>query len=195
MTHPQYMSMALRLLRNAGNAQAIHGALCHALDGTPHLWCLMDDCLIVKPRYPKDWDQIVPPHQATHIAGMHVKYAELSEYPVPPTGAPVKFGLVGNPTIAKAQKQGRSRREPLPENQWNAWLERKLGDALNLREIQAKALKPAIAYKPTGRIVHHRVHFTGEATVKNHDTLASLIEHGVGRGKAYGCGLLLVVPA
>lgn len=190
MTHPQYVDLALRLNRNAGNAQAIHGALAGLLDGTPHLWCLLGDHLIMKTRYPKPYEEWIP----THLAGMFVKKGVIYEYPVPPTGAPVAFGLVGNPTIGKAQKQGRSRREPLPENQWNAWLERKLGDALNLREIQAKALKPAIAYKPTGRVVHHRVHFTGQATVKNHDTLASLIEHGVGRGKAYGCGLLLVVP-
>lgn len=191
MTHPQYVSMALRLNRNAENAQAIHGALARVLDGTPHLWCQLDNYLIVKPRYPKDWDKCLP----HHLAGMFVKYSTVYDYPVPPTGAPVSFGLVGNPTIGKAQKQGRSRREPLPETEWENWLHRKLGDALNIHEVRADLLKPAIAYKPTGRIVHHRVHFTGEATVKNHDTLASLIEHGVGRGKAYGCGLLLVVPA
>lgn len=190
MSNPQYVNLELRLNRNAGNAQAIHGALCRALDGTPHLWCLLGNHLIVKPRYPKTLEAWAP----THLAGMFVKHSAVYDYPVPPTGAPVAFGLVGNPTIGKAQKQGRSRRQPLPETEWENWLRRKLGDALNIHKVRADLLKPAIAYKHTDRIVHHRVHFTGQATIKNHDTLASLIEHGVGRGKAYGCGLLLVVP-
>jgi CRISPR system Cascade subunit CasE len=44
-------------------------------------------------------------------------------------------------------------------------------------------------------IRHHRVRFDGTATIIDPDQLRAAIHNGIGRGKAYGCGLLSIAPA
>jgi CRISPR system Cascade subunit CasE len=53
---------------------------------------------------------------------------------------------------------------------------------------------------PTGaaaqqRIRHTRTRFDGTATITDADRLRTKILEGIGRGKAYGCGLLSIAPA
>ena len=45
------------------------------------------------------------------------------------------------------------------------------------------------------RIRHARTQFDGTATIIDPDLLRTKISAGIGRGKAYGCGLLSVAPA
>ncbi|OQR59299.1 type I-E CRISPR-associated protein Cas6/Cse3/CasE [Streptomyces maremycinicus] len=45
------------------------------------------------------------------------------------------------------------------------------------------------------RVRHHRVRFDGTATVIDPDLLRDAIRDGIGRGKAYGCGMLSIAPA
>ncbi|MFD6434343.1 type I-E CRISPR-associated protein Cas6/Cse3/CasE [Streptomyces venezuelae] len=42
---------------------------------------------------------------------------------------------------------------------------------------------------------HHRVRFDGTATIVAPDLLRTALQKGIGRGKAYGCGLLSIAPA
>ncbi|MEU6534574.1 type I-E CRISPR-associated protein Cas6/Cse3/CasE [Streptomyces sp. NPDC047000] len=49
--------------------------------------------------------------------------------------------------------------------------------------------------KNANTIRHHRVRFDGTATVIDPDLLRTALHHGIGRGKAYGCGLLSIAPA
>jgi CRISPR system Cascade subunit CasE len=44
-------------------------------------------------------------------------------------------------------------------------------------------------------IRHTRLQFDGTATIKDPDQLRTKITEGIGRGKAYGCGLLSIAPA
>ncbi|MEU6313787.1 type I-E CRISPR-associated protein Cas6/Cse3/CasE [Streptomyces sp. NPDC047014] len=46
-----------------------------------------------------------------------------------------------------------------------------------------------------GPISHHRTRFDGTATITDVGLLRQAITHGIGRGKAYGCGLLSIAPA
>ncbi|GAQ65358.1 type I-E CRISPR-associated protein Cas6/Cse3/CasE [Streptomyces scabiei] len=48
---------------------------------------------------------------------------------------------------------------------------------------------------PSQRIRHARTRFDGSATVTDPDLLRQKILEGIGRGKAYGCGLLSIAPA
>lgn len=48
---------------------------------------------------------------------------------------------------------------------------------------------------PGNRVRHHRVRFDGTATIIDPDLLRTAIHNGIGRGKAYGCGLLSIAPA
>ncbi|ANS62344.1 hypothetical protein SLINC_0120 [Streptomyces lincolnensis] len=45
------------------------------------------------------------------------------------------------------------------------------------------------------RIHHARTRFDGSATITDSDLLRQKITDGIGRGKAYGCGLLSIAPA
>ncbi|MGW0822471.1 type I-E CRISPR-associated protein Cas6/Cse3/CasE [Streptomyces sp. NPDC002845] len=45
------------------------------------------------------------------------------------------------------------------------------------------------------RIRHARTRFDGSATITDPDLLRQKITEGIGRGKAYGCGLLSIAPA
>ncbi|WP_044377876.1 type I-E CRISPR-associated protein Cas6/Cse3/CasE [Streptomyces noursei] len=45
------------------------------------------------------------------------------------------------------------------------------------------------------RIHHARTRFDGSATITDPDLLRQKITEGIGRGKAYGCGLLTIAPA
>ncbi|MFD8958523.1 type I-E CRISPR-associated protein Cas6/Cse3/CasE [Streptomyces anulatus] len=53
--------------------------------------------------------------------------------------------------------------------------------------------------RPTGtppqRIRHSRTQFDGTAAIIDTDLLRTAVLNGVGRGKAYGCGLLSIAPA
>ncbi|MFI6415382.1 type I-E CRISPR-associated protein Cas6/Cse3/CasE [Streptomyces sp. NPDC050585] len=44
------------------------------------------------------------------------------------------------------------------------------------------------------RINHHRARFDGTAAIIDPDQLRTAITTGIGRGKAYGCGLLTIAP-
>lgn len=150
MTYPftQYVHMRLQLNPHRVDAHAIHRALKQELDGTPHLWALLGDNLICKPTPRKDWSAGMP----QYLGRIPVIHASTHEYTPPPTGAQIRYGLIGNVTKG---------RKPLPDTGWGRWLHDKLGEALKLQSIQAEILKPAIGLKRTGKVIHHRVHFTG----------------------------------
>ncbi|MFJ4469628.1 type I-E CRISPR-associated protein Cas6/Cse3/CasE [Streptomyces sp. NPDC089424] len=48
---------------------------------------------------------------------------------------------------------------------------------------------------PPQRIRHNRTQFDGTAAIIDTDLLRTSIRTGIGRGKAYGCGLLSIAPA
>lgn len=164
------------------DAQAVHRTLAHATDGHA-LWGSPDgEHLIVRHPQPVRW--------AT--AMRHIAQAVTLPTTTPITGAHVQWAIIANPTHALARPGQRGKVVPLPPEKWNSWVERKLGQALNLHTIDGTALPAAVGHKRDRRTTHRRVLFQGTATVRNHDTLATLMTAGVGRGKAYGCGLLLI---
>ncbi|MFJ2841557.1 type I-E CRISPR-associated protein Cas6/Cse3/CasE [Streptomyces griseofuscus] len=67
-------------------------------------------------------------------------------------------------------------------------------DAARDRQYPADTTRADRA-KHSNRIHHHRVRFDGTATVTDPDLLRTAVLSGIGRGKAYGCGLLSIAPA
>lgn len=112
----------------------------------------------------------------------------------PKKGATIRYALIGNPTGRKTLKHGQtsSRRYPLPPEKWNLWLERHLNQAISITRADTTRLPPAIGRFHQRNTTHHRVMFLGEGVVNSQDCLKSLQHGGVGQGKAYGCGLLII---
>lgn len=120
---------------------------------------------------------------------------------VPQAGEQTRWALVANPCRATGPRDpatgrliGRSKRVPLPEPEWEPWVRRKLAAALDVDQVEHTLLPGWTGRPRDGRrpITLTRVAFAGTATVTNRDALARLLADGVGPGKAFGCGLLLV---
>lgn len=83
---------------------------------------------------------------------------------------------------------------PIHSGLWANWLTQKLGAAVDLHEVQAEDLGLRRGHKPDMMVTHRWVGFSATGTVRDAAGLAGLRDQGVGRGKAYGCGLLLIGP-
>ena len=106
----------------------------------------------------------------------------------------VELALIANPTeyTARGESDGRKRNRPLSPDRWGEWLARHLDGAVDLHEVATEALGAQRVTKPGRRVTHTRVGFHAVGNVLDPALLARAILCGVGRGKAYGCGLLLV---
>lgn len=117
-----------------------------------------------------------------------------------PVGSSVRYALIANPIRCvpprdeAGRSTGRGQRTPLPLDEREAWLRRKLAPALHVVTYQGRPLPTAAGQRTGGRTVHARHLFTGTGTVTDPDALRALVIAGVGPGKAYGCGLLLITP-
>lgn len=121
--------------------------------------------------------------------------------PLPAANTRVEWALIANPSRATGPRDpatgrliGRSKRVPLPEPEWAPWVRRKLAAALDFDQVEYTLLPGWTGRPRDGRrpITLTRVAFAGTATVTNQDALTRLLADGVGPGKAFGCGLLLV---
>jgi CRISPR system Cascade subunit CasE len=83
-----------------------------------------------------------------------------------------------------------ARRIPVPDCDLPAWLTTKLQPAL----ANIAVLDAPITVTNAGQHPLRIAHVTGTATVNNHEAAIDLIESGIGRAKAYGCGLLTLLP-
>lgn len=113
-------------------------------------------------------------------------------------GTPVRFRVAVNAVTRSRRPDGKHGDAPLPENQIDDWLTNKLTGALTAVTILSstrsvygtdrKGLKK-------GSLTALQVDTVdGVGTVHDPDRLLELVVDGVGRAKAYGCGLLTVSP-
>ena len=107
-----------------------------------------------------------------------------------PEGETVRWELITAPTAQRGAEPTRENPRPkarkvaLPEAEFDAWLDRKLGEAVRVTAAKWKRLggRPA------------RFHFTGEAVVQDGEALQELSLKGIVAGTATGAGLLLTSP-
>lgn len=107
----------------------------------------------------------------------------------PPAGSMVRFRVAVN-AVQRVPRSGADR--PVPQADLADWLTGKLAPALDQVTVLTSV---RTVHKPRrgGRVLQVDV-VDGIAQVADHDALAELTSDGVGRGKAFGCGLLTVAP-
>nr|DAI33615.1 MAG TPA: Cas system-associated protein [Caudoviricetes sp.] len=173
--------------RLAHDSQALHRTLKHDIKGN-FLWSLPDRrTLVIQHDEPVHWPDVMP--------GVITRTHSV-EAITPITGVPVQWALIANPTVCVSRGKGRrGKRTPLGEEDWVPWAHRKLDAAINIHEVDATLMPVARGQRHEMTIYHRRVIFTGTGTVACRDTLADIQRAGVGAGKAYGCGLLIVQEA
>ena len=177
--------------RLAHDSQALHRALKHDIPGH-FLWSLPDRrTLVIQHDEPVHWPNVMP--------GVITRTHSV-ETTTPITGAPVQWALIANPTMSVSRGKGRrGKRTPLGEDAWVPWVRRKLDGAINIptniHSVDATLMPVARGQRHEMTIYHRRVIFTGTGTVASQDALADIQHAGVGAGKAYGCGLLIVQEA
>ena len=171
---------------------ADHGA--HEGDGERSLWCQpTPGVVIVQTRdTPVDW--ALAPGLATTTAHARVR----TDYVI---GDHVTMMLVAETDKTKNDRAPGERailrryRVPRTEPEIRDWVTERLGDAVSIVSLDIESMEPIRAAKKTGRFGVNRtaIHATGR--VIDPVALVRHIEVGVGRGKAYGCGLLMVTAA
>ncbi|WP_017573933.1 type I-E CRISPR-associated protein Cas6/Cse3/CasE [Nocardiopsis halotolerans] len=105
-------------------------------------------------------------------------------------GETVRWELITAPTAQRGKAptgerpRPRGKRVPLPEEEFEDWLDGKFAGAMSVTSVRWKRLggRPA------------RYHFTGKAVVQDSEALQELCLNGIGAGTATGAGLLLISP-
>lgn len=152
-------------------------AVDHRDDGT--VW------VMVQADIPGNWDN-------TRLADALVEPTRPIEH-TPAHKGNLHYQLVANPTI----KRERGSRQPLTnpsdiENWWRNKAE-KIGLDLTGDRVDIHATGQLHSRtKPGLRLATARI--GGAGTVVNEEKFSQALTEGVGRGKAYGCGLLLTLP-
>jgi len=103
-------------------------------------------------------------------------------------GDVLRFSLCANPV--KQLNKERCRVPLVKDEERRDWLQAKLGSAAQVLESQVVA-QQALHFRrggKVGKIV--AVTFSGVLLVQFPESLAALVRSGVGRAKAFGCGLL-----
>ena len=103
------------------------------------------------------------------------------------------FRLAANPSWAKERK----RYALLSEERQQNWLARQ-GERHGFRLLEAERngeWRIEARKRGSHRIQIHAVRFDGRLQVEDPDAFAYGLEHGIGRGKAFGLGMLTVAPA
>lgn len=113
-------------------------------------------------------------------------------------GRAVRYRLAAN--ASKRLWKGDERRRSgqivalsgLAADQW--WIDRAPAYGLQLQTLRSEPL-PAVRGQRSGKTVQHAlVRYDGVAIIEKPEVLREGVLSGIGRGKAYGCGLLSMVP-
>lgn len=115
-------------------------------------------------------------------------------------GVNVHYRITANASrkLGKNTTAGRPKQViPLRGEEANEWWKRHASAAgLVLHSLHSRTLDVGTGKRSdNSRITHARTQFDGTATVSDPEALFGRIRAGIGRGKAFGCGLLTIAPA
>jgi CRISPR system Cascade subunit CasE len=190
-------------------ARQHHGVLWR-LDGSGN-----NRALLVQSCEHPDWSKLPEGYVSARVQVKSLKPVLTAIQP----GRRLAFLLVANPTQSKAPVDGkpgdrrRGTRTPInhPEQQVQ-WLIRQgerhgyvIPAANNgSPDVTASPLPPFIGRKPDNRVEAQRedrlkitvqpVSYEGHLIIADPDTFTAALKEGIGRAKAYGCGLISVAP-
>lgn len=115
-------------------------------------------------------------------------------------GMPVRFRLAANASKRLWKSDGRHNAGQIvalggtdAENWWRIRAEDRHG--LQIIDLRSEALAHARGRRGKSIVTHAITRFDGTALVKDPDAVRQAVLAGIGRGKAYGCGLLSLAPA
>lgn len=160
-------------------ARAAHGVLYRIEDRARGL-------LLVQSQSEPDWLQL-----PVGYLSAQVKPLALAVVP----GQQVVFRLLGNPVKSAADPAARGHRTALSSSEeLQVWFQRQAEAAgLQVDGVMIQA-EPVLQgwHRTERRVVLAAVRYDGVATVNDVTRLTHAMEHGIGHGKAYGCGLLSI---
>lgn len=169
------------------DSDLMHRILTRAFDSDHFLWSMPRAGVVLVQS-----DAPLPPET------FHGEASSIRAKCVPTTfthGQRVEIAGIVNPTKAQRRDGRHSAKVKLPDDQVPAWIARRMSGAVSLSQIDVESMSPAQGRrKDKSTILHTRRAFHAFATVTDPDRLASLIESGIGQGKRFGCGMLIVKP-
>lgn len=191
--HLTVIHLTDRASRLLDDAYVVHRALLAETGGIRPLWCAPDRRTVIVQHSTPITASAFPRRAVADI-----KSAKLGTAYSP--SDVVRLSLIGCAVkIRTLQTPDGTRRGvaiiTLPPEEQADWLTRKLAGAVDLHRIEVEQMLPSVGRKAGARITHTRVGFAASGTVVDPDVLAERIRNGVGKGRAFGLGLLLVAGA
>ena len=113
-------------------------------------------------------------------------------------GMTVHYRLAGNASKRRADAGDRKRGPVVPLNGAeidNWWTRRAQAAGLTVIAGRSETLDSVSGESRTGKVRHAITRFDGVAVVTDADAVREAIVTGIGRGKAFGCGMLSLAPA
>jgi CRISPR system Cascade subunit CasE len=109
-------------------------------------------------------------------------------------GERYRFRL-GINSVAQSNRDGRCRRYPVPAVDWLSAREDRLGATFEVRQVRVQKHHDHVRREHYARSFPIEVSVVdGYLTVTHSQRLADAMVNGIGREKAYGCGLLSLLP-
>jgi CRISPR system Cascade subunit CasE len=166
--------------------------------------------LLVQSHLPPRWDALPPGYLAPIADALRMKEVALQLAP----GQLLAFRLVANPTkrLSRSLPQGRDKSQRVglrTAQEQEEWLARKGAqhgfavmqvtisrqDVIAVRRRLSGDADEGGAAMAAGPITQLNAQFDGVLQVVDAAALAAAVAHGIGSGKAFGCGLLSLAPA
>lgn len=185
---PVMYQTTIQLDNHIRDARAIHRAIAHDTHPERALWAQpAPRTLIVRTARDHTWRGF-PYGTVTSSSLARTRY---------PAGQPVTWALVANPTrcasIGPIGNRPRGHRTGISDPvQARDWVTTRLCPALDITAATSERILPM---RGADGLTLTRWAYAGTGTVTDPETLARLLTDGVGRGKAFGCGMLLIGEA
>jgi CRISPR system Cascade subunit CasE len=134
---------------------------------------------VEKPKWPKAYEAQVKLEFRHNLLNVGERY---------------RFRL-GLNSVAQSNRDGRCRRYPVPAAEWLAAREERLGATFEVRQVRVQKHHDHVRREHYTRSFPVEVSvIDGYLTVTHSQRLADAMVNGIGREKAYGCGLLSLLP-
>ena len=156
--------------------------------GAGLLWRRHPLTIVVQHTATGDWDNLKPRYR--HL----VTTTERSDHLVT-AGGQAWFIVYANPTFDAVIDGKRRRTGITTEPRLTEWITRKLAAAgSDITRVKAGPVGVEKSRRPGATMTHASCRYEGRITIRDPDALRHAITTGIGRGRAYGFGLLTVVP-
>lgn len=106
-------------------------------------------------------------------------------------GKRYKFRLVANPVTRNSKGSGNPITNPVDQT---LWITKRLQDAAEIRNLSITNPTTVTGNREGATLTHYTVTYSGTLAITDPDRLRHLLATGIGRAKAYGCGLLTLAP-